>query len=78
VFVTPFLLENESLGSGTNQAHAIFTNPRYIHIGQDGNIEIAYSTERFFDANQTAVRAVQHIDWGEAPPLGVVVLRGIN
>jgi HK97 family phage major capsid protein len=78
VYVTPFLLENEALGSGSNQAHCIFTNPKYLHIGQDGNIEIAYSTERFFDANQTAIRAVQHIDWGEAPPLGVVVLRGIN
>jgi HK97 family phage major capsid protein len=78
VFVTPFLLENEALGSGTNQAHAIFTNPRYLHIAADGNIEIAYSTERFFDANQTAIRAVQHEDFGQAPPLGVVVLRGIN
>jgi HK97 family phage major capsid protein len=78
VYVTPFLLENEALGSGTNQAHAVFTNPRYLHIGQDANIEIAYSTERFFDAAQTAVRATQHLDFGEAPAQGVVVLRGIN
>jgi HK97 family phage major capsid protein len=78
VYITPFLLENEALGSGTNQAHAIFTNPRYLHIAADGNIEIAYSTERFFDANQTAIRAVQHEDFGQAPPLGIVVLRGIN
>jgi HK97 family phage major capsid protein len=78
VYVTPFLLENEANGSGTNQAHAIFTNPKYLHIAQDGNIEIAYSLERFFDANQTAVRAVQHLDFGYAPPLGIVVLKGIN
>jgi HK97 family phage major capsid protein len=78
VYVTPFLLENEALGSGTNQAHAIFTNPKYLHIAQDGNIEIAYSTERFFDANQTAIRAVQHEDFGQAPGAGVIVLRGIN
>jgi len=78
VFVTPFLLENEALGSGTNQAHCIFTNPKYLHVAQDGNIQIAYSTERYFDAAQTAIRAVNHEDFGEAPPQGVVVLRGIN
>jgi HK97 family phage major capsid protein len=79
VYVTPFLLENEALGSGTNQAHAIFTNPaRYIHIGQDSGIEIAISLERYFDSAQTAIRAVQHLDWGEAPSAAVVVLRGIN
>lgn len=78
VYVTPFLLENEALGSGTNQAHAIFTNPKYVHIAQDSNIQIAYSLERFFDANQTAIRAVQHEDFGYAPAAGIVCLRGIN
>jgi HK97 family phage major capsid protein len=78
VYVTPMLLENETLGTGTNQAHAIFTNPKYLHIAQDGNIQIAYSTERFFDANQTAIRAVQHEDFGYAPPAGIICLRGIN
>jgi HK97 family phage major capsid protein len=79
VYVTPFIAENEALGSGTNQSHVIFTNPsRYIHVGQDQGIEIAYSTERFFDSAQTAIRAVQHLDWGEAPGAAVVVLRGVN
>lgn len=78
VYVTPALLENEALGSGTNQAHAIFTNPKYLHIAQDNNIQIAASTERFFDANQTAIRAVQHEDFGYAPAAGIICLRGIN
>jgi HK97 family phage major capsid protein len=78
VFVTPYLLENESLGSGTNQAHAIFTNPSYLHVAQDEGIQIAYSLDKWFDANQTAIRAIQHLDFGYAPPLGIVVLRGIN
>jgi HK97 family phage major capsid protein len=77
-FVTPFLLENEALGSGTNQAHAVFANPSYIHIGQDSNIEIAVSTERYFDAAQTAIRGLQHEDFGFAPAAGIICLRGIN
>lgn len=78
VFVTPMLLENESVGSGTNQAHLVFANAKYIHIAQDGNIEFAVSLERFFDANETAIRAIQHEDFGYAPPAGIVVLDGIN
>ena len=77
-YITPALLENEALGSGTNQAHAIFCNPSYIHIGQDSSIEIAVSTERFFDAAQTAVRGLQHEDFGFAPAAGIICLRGIN
>ncbi len=79
VYVTPALQENEALGSGTNQSHVVFTNPsRYIHIGQDSGIEIAISTERYFDAMQTALRFSQHLDWGEAPGAAVVILRGVN
>jgi HK97 family phage major capsid protein len=78
VYVSPYILENEANGSGTNQSHLIITNPTYAHIAQDGNIEIAVSLERFFDANQTAIRAIQHEDFGYAPPAGIVVLLGIN
>jgi HK97 family phage major capsid protein len=78
VFVTPFLLENEALGSGTNQAHAVFANPSYIHIAQDNSIEIAVSVERYFDSAQTAIRGIQHEDFGFAPAAGIICLRGIN
>lgn len=78
VFVTPAIPENETLGSGTNQSHIVFTNPRYLHIAQDSNIEFAVSLERYFDLGQTAIRGIQHEDFGFAPPQGVVVLRGIN
>lgn len=78
VYVSPYIPENESNGSGTNQSHLIFTNPTYCHIAQDSNIEIAVSLERYFDANQTAIRGAQHEDFGFAPPAGVVVLLGIS
>jgi HK97 family phage major capsid protein len=78
VFVTPFLSETESVGSGSNQSHLISTNPGYIHLAQDGDIEMAVSVERYFDANQTALRAVQHEDWAVAPAAGVIVLQGIS
>jgi HK97 family phage major capsid protein len=79
VYVTPYLLENEALGSGTNQAHAIFTNPsRYLHIGQDSGIEIAFSLERLFDSAQTMIRGIQHEDFQYCPPSAVICCRGIN
>jgi HK97 family phage major capsid protein len=78
VFVTPALLENEALGSGTNQAHCIFANPSYIHIAQDNAIEIAISTEFLFSSAQTAVRGMNHEDFGFSPAAGIVCLRGIN
>jgi HK97 family phage major capsid protein len=78
VYITPYILENEAVSSGTNQSHLIFTNPTYIHIGQDDGIEIAVSLERYFDAAQTAVRGIQHEDFGFAPPAGITVLAGIN
>jgi HK97 family phage major capsid protein len=78
VFVSPFLTEDQSLGSGTNQATAVFCNPRYCHIAQDPSIEIAISVERYFDAAQTAIRAMNHEDFAFAPAAGVICLRGIN
>ena len=78
VFVTWTISETEAVGSGTNQSHILFTNPKYMHIAQDGNIEMAVSTERYFDAAQTAVRAVQHEDFGFAPAQGLVTLQGVN
>jgi HK97 family phage major capsid protein len=78
VFVTPFILENEAVGSGTNQSHIIFSNPKYLHCGQGESIEIAVSVERYFDFAQTAVRSVQHEDFGFAPAAGIIALVGIS
>ena len=78
VYVSPYILENEALGSGTNQSHLIFMNPTYAHIGQDSAIEIAISLERYFDSAQTGIRGLQHEDFGYAPPQGICVLLGVN
>jgi HK97 family phage major capsid protein len=78
VFITPFLSETEAYGSGTNQSHILFCNPKYCHIAADGSIEIAVSVDRYFDFSQTAVRGTQHEDFGVAPPQGVVILQGVN
>jgi HK97 family phage major capsid protein len=67
-----------ALGSGTNQSMLFFSNPKYVHIAQDSSIEVAISTERYFDAAQTAIRAMNHADFGVAPPSGVVCLDGVN
>jgi HK97 family phage major capsid protein len=77
-YISPFILENEAVGSGSSQSHVIFSNPSYIHLAQDNSIEIAISTERFFDQNSTAIRAVQHLDGAVSPAAGVVILFGVN
>jgi len=78
VFVSPYIPENMTLGSGSSQSMIIFTNPTYCHIAQDTNVEIAISTERYFDSAETAIRATSHSDFGVAPAAGVVVLDGVN
>jgi HK97 family phage major capsid protein len=76
-YVTPFLTDDQTLGSGTNTGTILFTNPKYLHIAQDGMIELAISTEFLFSSAQTAVRAVNHEDFGVAPPQGLIALRGV-
>ena len=78
IFVTPAISEVEANGSGTNQSHLVFCNPTYLHLAQDQAVAIQISQERYFDQNQTAIRATQQLDFGVAPPAGVVVLSGIN
>lgn len=78
VYVTPFIPETQTLGSGTNQASMIFMNPQYGHIAEDGAVEIMVSLERYFDAAQTAIRAMNRMDLGYAPPQGIVALLGVN
>jgi HK97 family phage major capsid protein len=68
----------QHVGSGSATSYIAFTNPSYIHIGDSGAVEIAISGERFFDANQTAVRAVGRHDIKVGPANGVVVLEDVR
>jgi HK97 family phage major capsid protein len=78
MYVTPFISQTEAVGSGTNQSHLIFTNPKYLHIAQNDAISMAVSTEYMFGSNMTCLRATQEIDFGVAPAAGVQVLQGIS
>jgi len=78
VFVTPFLSETESVGSGSNQAHLIFTNPKYLHIADDPGVEVMISLERYLEYNQCCIRGVHRADFGVGPAAGVVCCDGIN
>lgn len=77
VFVSPAIPENISFGSTSNTSYAVLTNPRYIIIGQSLNFELAISTERYFELDQTGIRAVNTEDIQYAPEAGTVVLAGI-
>lgn len=78
VYVTPFIAENETNGSGTNQSHIIYTNPRYIHLAEDTGMQILVSQERYLEFNQIGIRATQQVDLGYGPPAGIVALKGVN
>ena len=78
VFISPFIPEDQSNGSGSAQSYILFTNPSYLHIGQGEGLEIQISLERFFDFNQTAVRGIRMEDFTFAPAQGIVLLTGVN
>jgi HK97 family phage major capsid protein len=78
VFISANISNTEAVGSGTNQSHIVFANPGYLHLAEGDGLEIAVSTERFFDADETAIRALSMIDFSVAPAAGVCVLKGVN
>jgi HK97 family phage major capsid protein len=78
IYVSPAIPNNLANGSGTNQSYIAFTNPKYLHIAESGNIEIATSVERYFELNQTALKIVQGLDLATAPAAGVTLLKGVN
>jgi len=78
VYVSAEFPTNQSVGSGSNQSYILFTNPQYLHIADRGSLELAVSFERFFDANETAVRGVHALDTAYAPAQAVIILQGVN
>jgi HK97 family phage major capsid protein len=77
VYDTTWINADQSNGSGSNQSFMVLANPSYFMIGEPGTLEVAVSTEFYFDKNQIAIRGVKREDWAIAPPLGVTVLKGI-
>lgn len=78
IFDTVWINQDQSNGSGTNQSYLLFFNPQYVMIGEPGTIEIAVSTEFYFDRNQIAIRSVKREDFAYAPALGITCLKGIS
>lgn len=78
VYVSAEFPTNQSVGSGSNQSYIAFTNPNYLHIADEGALELAVSFERFFDSNETAVRGCHRLDYGYAPAAAIVILAGVN
>lgn len=77
IFDTSWIKQDQTLGSVSNCSYLIFTNPKYLMLAEPGTLEIAVSTEFYFDKNQIAIRGVKRADFGYAPPLGIGVLKGI-
>lgn len=76
VFVTPRI--PNTLGASSNESYICRANPAYFHIGDSGSVEIAVSLDRFFDADQVAIRGVHGIDYGFGPAAGIVVLQNVK
>lgn len=77
VYICPAIPETMALSSGSNLSYALLINPRYLHLADGGSFEVAVSTERYFESNETAVRCTHEIDWSVAPAAGAVILDGI-
>jgi HK97 family phage major capsid protein len=78
VYLSAEFPTNLAIGSGSNQSYILFTNPQYLHIADRGSLELAVSFERFFDANETAIRGVHQIDHGFAPAAAIIILDGVT
>jgi HK97 family phage major capsid protein len=78
IFDTVWINQDQTNGSGSLQSFMVLANPQYIMIGEPGTVEIAVSTEFYFDRNQIAIRSVKRTDFGWAPAKGITILRGIN
>jgi HK97 family phage major capsid protein len=77
VFISANISNAEANGSGSSQSHIIFANASYLHLAEQDSLEIGVSQERFFDADQTAIRCLSRIDFAVAPAAGVCILKGI-
>jgi HK97 family phage major capsid protein len=78
VLISPYIPENQTVGSQTTCSYAVLTNPKYIHIGQQSNaLQLDVSSDYLFAHNQTAIRAVRMVTFGLAPAAGVCILKGI-
>lgn len=78
VFVTPFIAENEANGSGTNQSHIIYCNPKYLQVAEGDGLQLLVSQERYLEYNQIGIRGTQQHDFAVAPAAGVCILKGVN
>lgn len=78
VYVSAEFPINQAVGSGSNQSYILFTNPQYLHIADEGSLELAVSFERFFDSNETAIRGVHRVDHGFSPAQAIILLEGVN
>lgn len=78
IYDTTWIAQDQAVGSGSAQSYMLFTNPQYIMIGEPGTLEVAVSTEFYFDKNQIAIRGVKREDFAVSPLLGNTILKGIN
>lgn len=67
-----------NLGSPAQKSYILYTNPDYIHVADSGAVEIAVSSEFYFNKNQTAIRGIHLHDFGYGPPAGVVLLTDVQ
>jgi HK97 family phage major capsid protein len=78
VYLTSSISTSEAVGSGSNQSHAILTNPRSVHIGESGDVSLEASTDFALESAQVAVRVGHRVSFGYQPAAAITVLQGIN
>jgi len=78
VFLSTSISTTEAVGSGTNQSHAILTNPKSIHIAESGDVSLEASTDFALESADVAIRIGHRVSFAYSPSAAICVLQGIN
>lgn len=76
VFVTSQLPTNRTKGTATDASVAFVYDPRYIFVAIRQDIEVVLDGSRYFEYDQTAIRATMRVDFAVAWPQAVAVIDG--
>jgi HK97 family phage major capsid protein len=78
VYVSASISVTESVGSGSNQSHAILTNPKALHVAESGEVTLEASQDFALESADVAVRIGHRLSFAYQPAAGICVLQGIN
>ncbi len=78
VFASTNLPINGTTGTSTDTSTVLLADMSQVLVGRAKEIEVAYSEDYAFNADQTAIRVIARFDIGVANPAAIVVMTGVR